>query len=124
MGDNEFSCLGNKVPHSLSDKSVSLGIHRACGVVHNKYFRFFQQCPRDTQTLLLTAGNVGSPLLDVGVVSVGEAGYKLVRLRKLAGFYHFLIGSLLVAPTEVFFYGTRKKNIFLKYHRYLISKSL
>ena len=36
--------------------------------VQNQHLWFLQQCSRDTEALFLTAGYVGSALLDVGVI--------------------------------------------------------
>ena len=79
LGDNQLGGAGNLLPEGLADHGVGLGIHGGGGVVQNQDFGLFQQRAGDAQPLLLSAGNIGAALLDVGIIAVGEAADKLVR---------------------------------------------
>ena len=60
-----------------------------------------EQGPGDAQPLLLPAGDVGAPLLDPGVVAVGEALDELVGAGLAAGLGALLFRGVLLAPAEV-----------------------
>ena len=85
LGDDELGGAGDFLPEGLADHGVGAGVHGGGGVVQNEDLGFFQQRTGDAKTLLLTAGDVGAALLDVGVVAVGERADEVVRLREAAG---------------------------------------
>lgn len=85
----------------LANFGIGKGVHSACGVVQNEYFRLLQESTRNTKTLLLTSRNINAALAEVGVVAVGEAHYKVVSLSCLTGVYYLLLGGVFVAPAEV-----------------------
>ena len=85
LSNDYLGGVGHKLFKALSYQSVGFGIHGAGGVVENKYLGLFKKGSRYAQTLLLSPGNVGAALLDIGVVLVGEALDKFVRLSDFAG---------------------------------------
>ena len=86
----------------MADFRVRRGINRARAIVKNQDLRLFQQCPRNTEPLLLTAGNIASALLDISIVAVRQLPDELIRTGKLAGADTFLLGSVFIAPAQIF----------------------
>jgi hypothetical protein len=89
-----------------------------------KIFGFLSRARRNAEALLLAARDVGAPLLDVGVVLLGELLDKLVCLRELAGLEHLLVGCVGVAPTEVVLDGAREEDVSLEHDRHLVAKGV
>ena len=122
LGNNQFGGVRNFLPKRLADQGVGMGVHRAGGIVENQDFRFFQQRPGNTEPLLLTARDVGPPLLDIGVVAVGEGADKFVRLSELTDPDQLLVGGVRPAPAKVFLDGAGKQYVFLQHHRHLFRR--
>ena len=85
--DEEINTLSNYNNRSVSEflfqaranRRVGSGINRACGIVQNHYLGLFEQRARDTQALLLSAGNIYAALTQIVIKSAGESVYKLFR---------------------------------------------
>ena len=116
LSDNQLGSTGDFLPEGLADHSIGGGIHRGGRVVQNQNFRLLQQRTGNAQALLLTAGNIGTALLNAGIVAVGERGDKVVGAGKLTGMDQFFIGSLRIAPAQIFLDRTGEENVLLQHH--------
>ena len=67
-----------------------------------RIFGFFQQGPGNAEALALAAGHIGTALLDVGVIPVGELADKAIRLSKLTCMDKLPVRCLLDCPTADF----------------------
>ena len=83
-----------------------------------------EQGPGDAQPLLLPAGDVGAPLLDPGVVAVGEALDELVGAGLAADLGALLFRGVLLAPAEVVQDGAGEEDVLLQHHRHLLAQGL
>ena len=92
LGDDELGGAGDFLPEGLADHGVGAGVHGGGGVVQNEDLGLFQQRTGDAKPLLLTAGDVGAALLNVGVVAVGEALNELVGAGQTTGVNQLLVG--------------------------------
>ena len=72
-------------------RRIGGGIHRARRVVEDNYLRLFKQCACDTETLLLSAGDICSALTEHCFIALGEGGNELVRLSGARCFKHLLV---------------------------------
>ena len=61
LRNDDLCSIRNFFPECFSNQRICLCIYRTCGVIQNQNLRFFQKCPCNTQTLLLSAGNIVSP---------------------------------------------------------------
>ena len=82
-----------------------------------------QKRPRDAESLLLPAGDVGAALLDVGVIPVREGHDELVRLRALARLDEFLIRSIGISPAEILLDRPGEKHVLLQHDGDLIAQA-
>ena len=89
-------------PEGVLDDGVCLCIYSTGGIIQDKYLGFFQQSPGDSEPLLLSAGNIGPALLDIGIILVRELLYKLVCAGKPCSLTYLLIRGMLIAPAQVF----------------------
>ena len=124
LRNNNFRGLRKILLECLLDQRICAGIHGTGGVVQNQHPGFLKQCPGNTETLLLTAGNIGAALLNVGFVTFRQGIDKFIRAGKTAGFFYFLIGGFFVAPAQVFRNGAGKQFIFLKHHGNGVAQSI
>ena len=81
LRNDQLCRAGNLAAESSTDARVRLGIHRRGGVVQDQDLRFFQKRSGDAQPLLLPAGDIRAALLDIGIVFLGEALDKFIRLQ-------------------------------------------
>ena len=116
LRNNNFRGLRQILLECLLDQGIGAGIHGAGGVVQNQHPGFLKQRPGNTETLLLTAGNIGAALFNIGFVTLRHGIDKFIRTGKTAGFLYFLIGGFFIAPAQVFRNGAGKQFVFLKYH--------
>ena len=70
--NDQLGRTGDLFFKGLADHGVRVRINGRGGIVQDQDLRLFQQSAGDAQALLLTAGDVGAPLLNVGVVAVGH----------------------------------------------------
>ena len=101
LSNDDLCCFRNFCQECLLNQSVGLCVHGAGRVIHNKYFWFLEQSPGNTETLLLTAGNVAAALFNICGIAFWKGTDKVVGLGKFAGVDEFLICSLGIAPTEI-----------------------
>src|SRR5699024_11155474 len=76
------------------------------------------------KTLFLSARDVGSSLLYVGVVLLGEGLYKLIRAGEPACLDYLLVGGVLIAPAEVFLDSSREEKVLLQNYRDVVSQGI
>ena len=79
LGDDELRRLRDLGAQRSADLRVGFRIDGGGRIVEDQDLRLFQQRPRDTQPLLLSAGDVRAALLDVGVVFVRHLLNELIR---------------------------------------------
>ena len=97
LGNNDFCGIGDFLTEGLADQGISLGIHGTGAVVQNKDLRLAQDRTGNAQALLLPAGNIGTALLDIGIISIGEGTDEVIGLSQLAGLYQLLIRGIKIA---------------------------
>ena len=73
LGDDDLGGSGDLLCERRPDAGVRRGIHGAGGVIQDQDLRFFQEGPRYTETLLLSAGYIGAAPFDPGLVTVPVA---------------------------------------------------
>ena len=122
LGDDDLGGFGDIGPEALADEGVGARIHRAGGIVEDQDLRLLQEGAGDAEPLLLPAGDVGAPLLDMGVVAVGEGADKLVRLGEPAGLGQLLVGGVFIAPAQILGDRAREELVFLQHHRNSVSQ--
>ena len=72
LSDDYLCRFGDKFAEARTDESVRFCIDGACRVVENEYFRLFQQCAGNAESLLLTARNIRAALLNLSLVAIGK----------------------------------------------------
>ena len=107
-----------------TDQLVRLGIDGAGRIVENQNLRLLQQRTGDAQALALSAGHIGTALLDVRVVLIGEFLNESIGLRELRGMANLFIGGVRVAPPEVFGNSAGEQHVLLQHHGHLIAQRL
>ena len=122
LGDDDLRGIGNLMMECGANQPIGFGINRRRGIVENKDLRLFQQRTRNAQTLALSAGNVGTALLDVRIVLVREFLNEAVGLRKLARVADLFVSGVWIAPTQVFGNGSGEENVLLQHHGNLITQ--
>ena len=70
LGNNDLGRIRDFFPEGLADQSVGFCIYSAGRVVQNKDLGLFKERPGNTQTLLLSAGNIGAALFNISIVFV------------------------------------------------------
>ena len=93
-----------------------MGVHSGGGIIQNQNSGLFQQGPGNTQPLLLTAGDIGASLLDVGIVALGEAADEFIGTSQTAGVNQFLVGGVWIAPAQILLDGAGEQGILLEHH--------
>ena len=124
LGNNDFCGIGDFLTEGLADQGISLGIHGTGAVVQNKDLRLAQDRTGNAQALLLPAGNIGTALLDIGIIPIGEGADKVIGLRQTTGVYQLLVGRIGVAPAQVLLYRPAEQGILLQYHRHIVPQCL
>src|SRR5574344_612503 len=79
---------------------------------------------RYAETLLLTAGHIGSSLFDMCVITIGKASDKLICLRCSARICKLFIGSIAVSPPQILRDCPGEQFVLLKHNGYRVSQSL
>ena len=123
LGNDDLCCSRDPLSKGFTNFCIGRSIDRTCRVVEDKHLRVFEERSCDTKTLLLTARNVASSLLDIGIVSIGEAFDEFICAGKLADRAAFFLGSIFIAPAEVVKDSSREKNVLLENYRNAVSES-
>ena len=100
LGNNDFGGFGNFTGQGLPDGGVGASIHGGGRVVQNQNLRLFQQGTGNAQPLLLTAGDVGAALLNVGIVAIREGADKFIGTGQLAGTDAFFFAGFFLGFYE------------------------
>ena len=124
LGDDQLGGAGDMLGKGLTDGCVGAGIHSGGGVVQDQDPGLLQQRTGDTQTLFLTAGNIGAALLDIGIIPIGEGFNEIMGAGQLAGVDQFFIGGIGIAPAEIFLDGAGEQHIFLQDHGHIVTQNL
>ena len=98
LGDDQTCRIRDLLLEGPADLRIGRGVDRARAVIQDQDLRFFEQCARDAQALLLTAGDVGAALLDIGVISLGHLLDEFVGTGQAAGPPALLVSRVLIAP--------------------------
>ena len=64
----------------------------------------------------MTAGHIDAALFKLGLIAVGKALDKAIRLSAFGCGFNFVHIRVLIAPAKVVFDRTRKQNILLQHH--------
>ena len=124
LGDDDLRGVRNLVVERGTDQLVRLGIDGAGRIVENQNLRLLQQRTGDAQALALSAGHIGTALLDVRVVLIGEFLNESIGLRELRGMANLFIGGVRVAPAQVFGNSAGEQHVLLQHHGHLIAQRL
>ena len=122
LSDDDLGGFRNEFAEAFADQRIGAGIHRTGGIIQNEDFRLFQKGARNTQTLLLTAGNIGTALFDPGVILVRELLNELVGLGQAAGLFYLGICCVGITPAEIVLDGTGKQYVFLENYGNLVAQ--
>ena len=121
LRNDDFGHLRQILPESLPDLCVRRGVHGGSRIIQDQDLRFLQQSACDTDTLFLSAGNVGSALFDIGVIPVRELPDEGIRLRDTGGFFAFLVSRVFIAPAQVFVNRPGEELVFLSNDGYAVA---
>ena len=122
LRNNQLGRMGQLFAHGFADHGIRPRVHGAGGVIHDKYFRLFQQGTGNTKPLLLSAGYVGTTLLNISIILVGEGLNELISLCLAAGMEHFLVRGIFVAPAEIVLDGAGEEHVLLQYDGNLVAQ--
>ena len=79
--DNDFRCILQGC-QTFPDTGLCSGIDGTGGIIENQYLRTLQQCPCNTKTLLLSAGDIDASLIHEA--AIGKiAGEQILKLQTL-----------------------------------------
>ena len=120
--DDQFGRAGNFLPESLSDLCVCCSVHSAGAVIQNQYFGLFEQCPRDTEPLSLSAGYISASLFDPGIVALRHFSDKFICAGHFTYSHALFFRGVFVSPPQIVKYRAAEQDVFLKDDRNLISQ--
>lgn len=72
----------------------------------------FQKCPCNTQTLLLSAGNIVSALYDHRMITCRKFFYEAICLCKFADSLNLFLTGMFISPTDIIVDRSCKENVF------------
>ena len=124
LRDNYLGRLRDVLLESGSYLGVGLGVYRAGGVVENEYLRLFEQRSCYAKTLFLSARDVGSSLLYVGVVLRGKVS---TNSSAQASLHASTISSSVAfsSPQRRFFLdSSREEKVLLQNYRDVVSQGI
>lgn len=119
LGDNEGGGAGKGRGQGVPDGPVRPGVHCRRAVVQDQDPGPFQQGPGNAQPLFLASGQVGAPLFDPGVISLGQPPDEFVRTGPPAGFFQLGPGGMGISPAQVVRHRTGKQQVFLEHHSHV-----
>ena len=122
MGYDDLRCVRNLLPERLADQRVGLRIHGARRIVQDQNLWLFQQCAGNAQTLLLTARDVVTALVDHRVIPIWEFADKAICLCELTDALDLFVAGIFIAPTNVVIDCSGEQHVFLQHHRHLIAQ--
>ena len=97
--------------------AVCSRIYRTGAVIQDQHLRFFQKCPGNTQPLLLSAGYVGTALLNIGIIFFRHPLNKFIGAGQSTGTDALLLGGMLITPAKVVQNRTGKQHVLLQVQR-------
>ena len=83
MRHNDAGAAHQRVAQAREDPGLGVCVHGAEGIVEHEHRRILRQCPGDSCSLLLAAGEVDATLAQHRVVAIGQGGERLGELRDL-----------------------------------------
>ena len=101
VGDEDGGAIFHQFVEGYLQCPFGCIVQCAGRLVEHQDGRVAQYCPRDGETLLLTAGEPVSAFADEGVVAVVECGDEIVDLRDLCGVLDFGVGGLGFGEAQV-----------------------
>ena len=113
LSNDDLCGMGQALVKARSNFRIGSGIHRTGGIVKDQNLRFFQQRSGNAKALFLPAGNICTALLDISIIALREGLDKTIGFRQNTGLFHFFIGSIFIAPTQVILNRTGKQHVFL-----------
>ena len=87
-----------------------------------RIFGFFQNCPGNTESLLLSTRYIISTLFDVRLIFLWKSFNKFICTCQFTRFYALFICGIFISPPQIFQNRAGEKNILLKYNCYLVSQ--
>ena len=94
LGDDDLRGFRNIAPEALANHGIGVRVNGGSRVIQDQHLRMLEQRTRNAKPLPLSAGNIGSSLLDMRVVSIRESRDEFVRTGKAAGFLQLLIRGI------------------------------
>ena len=98
LRNDQFRGVRYFLPEGSPDLRIRSSIDRTGAVIQDQYFRFFQKCPCNSESLLLSAGHIISSLLNVRLIFHWKSLNKFIRTGEPADIHTFLFRSISIAP--------------------------
>ena len=102
--------------HSALNYCLGTGVYRRSRLVENHYGRVGNRRAGDGEKLPLPLRKVGSVARYEGVVTFGQAGYKVVCTRKARRGNTFFVGGVQLAVADIFHNRAREQVGILQHH--------
>ena len=101
MRDGEDGASLHKSPRGFFEQGLGFGIEAGGGFIEDEKGRVHEECPRQRETLGLSAAETCATLPDNGLVAVWKGCDEFVQVRGLRGRDHFLFAGIRFAEFDV-----------------------
>ncbi|MNH91728.1 hypothetical protein D3C73_442960 [compost metagenome] len=116
MGDDKACSAFHQRVHRLLDLDFSPCIDAACRFIENQDGRVRQNCPGNSQQLLLPLRNIGGFLVQNSVIAQRKCADKVIGMRSFGGPHHIGFCSTLTAIGDVVTDGSVEQPGILEHH--------
>ena len=99
--DGEHGASLHESPRGFFEQGLGFGVEAGGGFVEDEERRVHEKCPRQRETLRLSAAETRTALADEGLVAIWKRFDKFVQVRGLRGRDHFLFGGVGFAEFDV-----------------------
>ena len=106
LSNDQLGGIRDLFGKSTADPCICGGIYRTGGVIQDQDLRFLQKGTCDTETLLLTSGNVRTALFNECIVLIRHFFDEIISAGKLACTAAFFFRGVFVTPAEIFQNGS------------------
>ena len=124
LGDDQLGCIRDLFSECSADFRICSCIYRTGTVIQDQDLRLFQNCPGNTESLLLSTRYIISTLFDVRLIFLWKSFNKFICTCQFTRFYALFICGIFISPPQIFQNRAGEKNILLKYNCYLGSQRL
>src|SRR3989344_7756786 len=85
VGDDYGRFALNELGERILNQMLGVGVKRGCRLVQDKDRGIFENRPGDSYPLALAAGELHSPLADIGLITERQKVNKLIAVREFRG---------------------------------------